>query len=65
MILIIVQKLIIHPCIIVDFDFNRILRFNANGKFNLPVGNVDFNKNDTVLALNNYFKVIRSKKKPL
>ena len=41
--------------------FNRILRFNANGKFNLPVGNIDFNKN-AVLALNNYFKVIRNKK---
>ena len=47
--------------ILLILGFNRILRFNANGKFNLPVGNVDFNKN-TVLALNNYFKVIRSKK---
>ena len=47
--------------ILLILGFNRILRFNANGKFNLPVGNIDFNKN-AVLALNNYFKVIRNKK---
>ena len=47
--------------ILLILGFNRILRFNSNGKFNLPVGNVDFNKN-TILALNNYFKVIKSKK---
>jgi len=47
--------------ILLILGFNRILRFNSNGKFNLPVGNVDFNKN-TVLALNNYFKVIKNKK---
>ena len=27
------------------YGFNRILRFNNKGEFNLPVGNVDFNKN--------------------
>ena len=47
--------------ILLILGFNRILRFNSSGKFNLPVGNVDFNKN-TVLALNNYFKVIKNKK---
>jgi len=47
--------------ILLILGFNRILRFNSNGKFNLPVGNVDFNKN-TVIALNNYFKVIKNKK---
>ena len=47
--------------ILLILGFNRILRFNSNGKFNLPVGNVDFNKN-TVTALNNYFKVIKNKK---
>jgi len=47
--------------ILLILGFNRILRFNANGKFNLPVGNVDFNKN-TALALNNYFKIIKTKK---
>jgi DNA adenine methylase len=30
-----------------------MLRFNSSGKFNLPVGNVDFNKN-VVQALNDY-----------
>ena len=47
--------------ILLILGFNRILRFNLNGEFNLPVGNVDFNKN-TVTALNNYFKVIKTKK---
>ena len=27
------------------YGFNRMLRFNKNGDFNLPVGNVDFNAN--------------------
>ena len=36
------------------YGFNRMLRFNSNGDFNLPVGNVDFNKN-VENALNDYF----------
>lgn len=35
------------------FGFNRMLRFNAAGDFNVPVGNVDFNKN-VVSALEGY-----------
>ena len=27
------------------YGFNHMIRFNSNGDFNLPVGNVDFNKN--------------------
>ena len=27
------------------YGFNHMIRFNRAGKFNLPVGNVDFNKN--------------------
>ncbi len=27
------------------YGFNHMIRFNRTGKFNLPVGNVDFNKN--------------------
>jgi DNA adenine methylase len=27
------------------YGFNRMIRFNSLGKFNLPAGNVDFNKN--------------------
>ena len=31
--------------ILLIFGFNRMIRFNASGDFNVPVGNVDFNKN--------------------
>ncbi len=47
--------------ILLIYGFNRMLRFNGGGKFNLPVGNVDFNKN-VVIALNNYFEFIQNKK---
>ena len=43
------------------YGFNRMLRFNGGGKFNLPVGNFDFNKN-VVIALNNYFEFVQNKK---
>lgn len=43
------------------YGFNRMLRFNGGGKFNLPVGNVDFNKN-VVSALEGYFGFIKDKK---
>ncbi len=42
------------------YRFNRMLRFNKKGDFNLPVGNVDFNQN-TYDALIDYFKVVREK----
>lgn len=38
------------------YGFNHMIRFNGNGNFNLPVGNVDFNKN-VEAALKNYLKV--------
>lgn len=38
------------------YGFNRMLRFNKGGDFNIPVGNVDFNKN-VYDALCGYFKV--------
>jgi len=47
--------------ILLIYGFNRMLRFNGGGKFNLPVGNVDFNKN-VVNALNNYFDFVVNKK---
>ena len=47
--------------ILLIYGFNRMLRFNGGGKFNLPVGNVDFNKN-VVNALNGYFDFNRGKK---
>lgn len=47
--------------ILLIYGFNRMLRFNGGGKFNLPVGNVDFNKN-VVRALNGYFEFVKNKK---
>jgi len=47
--------------ILLIYGFNRMLRFNGEGKFNLPVGNVDFNKN-VVNALNDYFNFVHDKK---
>ncbi len=42
------------------YGFNRMLRFNRNGDFNLPVGNVDFNQNAYV-ALTNYINLTNCK----
>ncbi len=47
--------------ILLIYGFNRMLRFNGGGKFNLPVGNVDFNKN-VVNALNDYFIFMKDHK---
>lgn len=43
------------------YGFNRMLRFNRKGEFNIPVGNVDFNQN-VLRALQDYFKTVKSKK---
>ena len=42
------------------YGFNRTLRFNLKGDFNIPVGNVDFNKN-VVNALDSYFEYVTGK----
>ncbi|MDQ3245264.1 MAG: Dam family site-specific DNA-(adenine-N6)-methyltransferase [bacterium] len=42
------------------YGFNRMLRFNQSGNFNLPVGNVDFNKN-VVTSLKSYFEDVSTK----
>lgn len=47
--------------VLLIYGFNRILRFNLSGKFNLPVGNVDFNKN-VINSLNDYFEANKKKK---
>jgi len=47
--------------ILLIYGFNRMLRFNGGGKFNLPVGNVDFNKN-VESSLNSYFDFVSNKK---
>lgn len=38
------------------YGFNRMIRFNRSGDFNLPVGNVDLNQN-TIKALDDYFEL--------
>lgn len=43
------------------YGFNRMIRFNKSGNFNLPVGNVDMNQN-TIKALNDYFNLTIIKK---
>lgn len=43
------------------YGFNRMLRFNKSGDFNLPVGNVDFNSN-VASALEDYFQEVQNKK---
>ena len=42
------------------YGFNHMLRFNGKGQFNLPVGNVDFNKN-VHDALTDYFQLVSQK----
>lgn len=42
------------------YGFNRMLRFNKKGDFNLPVGDVDFNRN-TFYALEDYFALLEKK----
>lgn len=54
------RKNIMMLYILLIYGFNRMLRFNANGDFNLPVGNVDFNAN-TVQAIQTYFREMSSK----
>lgn len=42
------------------YGFNRMIRFNRAGQFNLPVGNVDFNQN-AVDSLTNYVDLVNKK----
>lgn len=43
------------------YGFNHMIRFNKSGSFNLPVGNVDFNKN-VYDSLVEYFAINRDRK---
>ncbi|MGB0879551.1 MAG: Dam family site-specific DNA-(adenine-N6)-methyltransferase [Polaribacter sp.] len=54
------EKSVLYLYLLLIYGFNRMLRFNAKGEYNLPVGNVDFNKN-TEIALYDYFRLIRQK----
>jgi DNA adenine methylase len=42
------------------YGFNHMIRFNRSGDFNLPVGNVDFNKN-VATALHDYIRFMSLK----
>ena len=55
------QKSYLDLYLLLIYGFNRMVRFNSKGEFNLPVGNVDFNKN-VMQALNNYFTYVNQKK---
>ncbi len=46
--------------LLIIYGFNRMIRFNRKGDFNLPVGNVDFNSN-VLNALNYYFSYVKDK----
>lgn len=54
------QKSVLHLYLLLIYGFNRMLRFNSKGEYNLPVGNVDFNKN-TEIALIDYFRLTKQK----
>ncbi|MDR1347425.1 MAG: Dam family site-specific DNA-(adenine-N6)-methyltransferase [Prevotellaceae bacterium] len=47
--------------VLLIYSFNRMLRFNGNNDYNLPVGNVDFNAN-VYNALSDYFNQNKEKK---
>ena len=47
--------------VLLIYGFNHMLRFNSSGKFNLPVGNVDLNKN-VANALNSYIDFMQNHK---
>lgn len=46
--------------VLLIYGFNHMIRFNTSGRFNLPVGNVDFNKN-VYKALCDYLFFIEQK----
>ncbi len=54
------KKSVLHLYMLLIYGFNRMLRFNSKGEYNLPVGNVDFNQN-TLVALQDYFRLIQQK----
>lgn len=54
------KKETLHLYLMLIYGFNRMLRFNSKAEYNLPVGNVDFNKN-TETALHDYFRLTKQK----
>lgn len=53
------QNDILKLYLLLIYGFNHMTRFNSKGKFNLPVGNVDFNSN-VYNSLNYYFDYIQN-----
>lgn len=47
--------------ILLIYGFNRMLRFNKSGKYNIPVGNVDLNAN-VIQALRDYFIFVKKRR---
>ena len=54
------EENIISLYVLLIYGFNHMIRFNKAGKFNLPVGNVDFNKN-VYNAISNYLNFVKEK----
>lgn len=54
------EKNVLYLYLLLIYGFNRMLRFNSKGEYNLPVGNVDFNQN-TLVALQDYFRLTHQK----
>ncbi len=50
----------LHLYLLLIYGFNRMLRFNKRGEFNIPVGNVDFNQN-VLKALRDYSSVVKER----
>lgn len=46
--------------VLLIYGFNRMLRFNKKGEFNLPPGDVDFNAN-AYEALSDYFRLLQNR----
>lgn len=56
-----IEKNSLELYLLMIYGFNRMIRYNANGDFNIPVGNVDFNQN-VFNALQNYVTINKKKK---
>lgn len=54
------EKNMLELYLLLIYGFNRMLRFNAKGEFNIPVGDVDFNKN-VFHSLQEYFGLVKTR----
>lgn len=50
----------LHLYLLLIYGFNRMLRFNRQAEFNIPVGNVDFN-NNVLKALRDYSSTVKDR----